>query len=602
MLIKVSSFFRDEEMWEALRAKILPQLIAGKRHGDELRVWCAGCATGEEAYSVAISIAEVLGPAWATQPVKVFGTDADASAIATARRGIYAPQSLENVSPELLQRWFSSAADGMAVKKEIRRNLVFGVNDLVSDAPISRLDLLLCRNVFIYLDTSLQRRVLTRFHYSLRPEGVLVVGKSELIPFAAKIFHPVDLSRRIYRKERREDLSLAAHERLLGLLARSSEDREDPAEATDGALAALGDFTRDAFNSITLPLIATALDGTIAMWNRSAARLWGRTELDVVGKKLVALGLPGLGGDLLVDKSALVREGKAESQMSDGVIARGQGVGDLAISVQVTPMRGRGDETYGLLYTVQDLTSTYALQSELRKAHEDRQSATEELQTINEELQSANEELETTNEELQSANEELQTTNEELESANEELETTNEELQSTNAELDATNRELAHRTEELNVLTFYHRTIVRSLSAAVVVLNPDGRVTIWNLAAERLLGLPESEAVGQLVWSLRIPALRRSLLLRIRKGLGQRLATRIDAVAYELPSGGRGIGSLAAIPISEGEQMLGAVLIFEDATRRIKLAKELRELKTQTNARATREKRERATHVRRTRR
>src|SRR5262249_47025209 len=156
-----------------------------------------------------------------------------------------------------------------------------------------------------------------------------------------------------------------------------------------------------------------------------------------------------------------------------------------------------GEETLGLLYVAQDVTAFRNLDKELRRVSDERQSALEELQTTNEELQSSNEELETTNEELQSANEELNTTSDELQTLNGERETTNEELQSSNAELDATNRELATRTEELNLLGFYQRTIIRSLSAAVVVLDPHGRITLWNLAAERLLGLPENEAMGQ---------------------------------------------------------------------------------------------------------
>src|SRR5262249_36251387 len=148
---------------------------------------------------------------------------------------------------------------------------------------------------------------------------------------------------------------------------------------------------------------------------------------------------------------------------------------------------------------------------------EERQSVVEELQTSNEELQSSNEELETTNEELQSANEELQTTNEELQSTNEELETTNEERQSTNADLDSTNRELRTGTEEMNQLALRQKGIIRSVSAAVIMLDPSGRITLWNLAAERLLGLPETEAVGQILWRARIPALKRTLLVRIKR-------------------------------------------------------------------------------------
>jgi two-component system CheB/CheR fusion protein len=187
--------------------------------------------------------------------------------------------------------------------------------------------------------------------------------------------------------------------------------------------------------------------------------------------------------------------------------------------------------------------------------------------------------METTNEELQSANEELQTTNEELQSTNEELETTNEELQSTNAELDATNRELAHRTEEMNKLAFYQRTIIRSLSAAVVVVDAQGRITMWSLAAERLLGLAESEALGQVFWTLSVPAIPRQLLARMRKALSQNIGNRTEEVQYELPTGGIGTATLIAVPIVDGGAGLGAVIIFEDTTRQSALVAENEKLK-----------------------
>jgi two-component system CheB/CheR fusion protein len=182
------------------------------------------------------------------------------------------------------------------------------------------------------------------------------------------------------------------------------------------------------------------------------------------------------------------------------------------------------------------------------------------------ELERARRDLETAYEELQSTVEELETTNEELQSTNEELETTNEELQSTNAELDATNRQLAHRTEEMNKLAFNQRAIIRSLSAAVIVIDPTGRISVWNVAAERLLGLSEGEAAGQVLWTLHVPALNRGLLAKLRKSLAQNLGMRSDEILYELPSGGTGKATLVAVPILDGGASLGAVLIVEDTT------------------------------------
>ncbi len=566
MLIKVTSFFRDPEMWDRLAAEVIPQLLADKREGEELRVWCAGCATGEEAFSIAILIAEALGTAPRRQEVKVFGTDVDETAIAHARRGLYPLSALASVPIERRSRWFIQEAGGWSVNKEIRRSVVFGVNNLVGDAPISRLDLLLCRNVFIYLDSQLQKRVLTRFHYALRRHGVLVLGKSELIPFAARIYEPIDLSRRIYRKDGHREHT-------------PWQDELVPEAEAAAEVVPPQPLHSDVLHSLPLPMVATSLDGTILFWNAAAGALWSRGEGEATGKKLVSLNLAGLSGEQLVAQSQAVREGRVDSAEGLGSFTRQGAEAGQRLRVAIVPLRDSEARVTGLLYTFHDVTALIDVERELRKATEERLSALEELRTSNEEMQSSNEELETTNEELQSSNEELQTTNEELQSTNEELETTNEELQSTNAELDATNRELAHRTDEMNRLGFYQRTIIRSLSAAVIVVDAGARITLWNLAAERLLGLTETEAMGQVLWTLHVPALARPVLQKVRKSLGSKLGLRMDDVEYQLPTGGAGRASVVAVPIVDGGAPLGAVVLFEDGTRVASLADELARLK-----------------------
>jgi two-component system CheB/CheR fusion protein len=571
MLIKLTCFFRDEEVWRLVRTQLVPQVLQRRRPGAEVRVWSAGCATGEEAYSLAICFAEALGPQFTGQEVKVFGTDVDEAAVAHARRGVYEARSVEGVEPGLLNRWFTRTGEGWAVRKEVRRAAVFGVNNLVSDAPVSRIDLLMCRNVFIYMDADLQKRVLTRFHFSLRPEGVLVLGKSELIPYASRVFEPLDVPRRVYRKNPRHDPGLPGRERLVALLEAEGALSEAPAEGEKaerpGAAAALQSFYRQVLDHQPCPVVVTAADGAVSLWNRAAGRLWGRSEAEVFGKRLSHLALPGLTHELLGEKSALVRNRRSEREWADVSVPGAEGGEPQALRVLVSGVRGPGGELEGLLYVAHELSTVRALEGEVGRLQDELRSSTERLLTANEELQSANEELETTNEELQSANEELQTTNEELQSTNEELETTNEELQSTNAELDATNRELAHRTQETDLLSVYQRTIIRTLSAAVVVLDPQGRVGTWNLAAERLLGLAESEVVGQALWTLAVPALSRALLQDVRRRLAEGRAVRLENEPYALPHGGAGRATIVATPLLGDGVVLGAVLLFEDTTR-----------------------------------
>ncbi|MFL5426454.1 MAG: CheR family methyltransferase [Myxococcales bacterium] len=581
MFIKVTSFFRDKDTWDELSKRVIPQMLAEKRPGEEIRAWCAGCATGEEAFSLALTLAEVLGPSFTNQDVKVFGTDVDEKAIAFARHAHYASDHVESVPPRLLKEWFVEENAGYTIRKDIRRCVVFGVNNVLGDAPISRLDLLLCRNVFIYLDAKMQKRVLHRFHYALRRNGILVLGKSELIPFAAKIYDTVDLSRRIYRKDGKREVDLG-QERLVGLLEQETIDRT--AQDVTADLGTLDQFHRDVLQSLRVPVVATTMDGAVMLWNGAASALWGRSESEVTGKKVASLNLPGLSGELLIEKSRAVRDGRSEREVSPGSVPAGDSVPARQLDVEVSILRDPAGERQGLVYVAHDVTTFREMEVEARRATDERQSSFEELQTLTEEMQSSNEELETTNEELQSANEELQTTNEELQSTNEELETTNEELQSTNAELDATNRELAHRTEEMNKLAFYQRTILRSLSAAVVVLDTQGRINMWNLAAERLLGLAEGEALGQVLWTLAIPAIPRPVLGRVRKSLAQNLANRTEEVEYELPSGGTGTAMVAAVPILDGGAGLGSVLIFEDTTRQTALAAENARLKARNGS------------------
>src|SRR5712691_2121176 len=358
-------------------------------------------------------------------------------------------------------------------------------------------------------------------------------------------------------------------------------------EETRAAMTANEEFHQDVIRSLGIPIVATGLDGALLSWNPSAAALWGRTEAEVSGKKLTALDLPGLSGDLLIEKTVAVREGRSKVETSPGTFTRPSGAKPTELSVEVSPLRNAGREITGLLYTVHDVTAVREMETELRRVSSARENAYEELQTINEELQSSNEELETTNEELQSANEELQTTNEELQSTNEELETTNEELQSTNAELDSTNRELAARTGEMNQLAFFQRTIIRNLSTAVVVLEVTGHIRLWNLAAERLLGVTEDDAVGNVLWTLHVPALSRSVLMRLKKAMSENKPLRAEEVDYELASGSRGRARLTAVPIADDGESLGSVIIFEDVTRLSKVSAELAELKS-GDARAAR--------------
>src|SRR5690242_5109134 len=205
ILINVTGFFRDPEAWDYLRRDVLPTLVAAKNGGRQLRVWSAGCASGEEAYSLAMVLAELLGPAEFRDRVKIYATDVDEDALSYARHGSYTEREVRGVPPELLDRYFDLVAGRYVVRKDLRRSVIFGRNDLVQDAPISRVDVLVCRNTLMYFTAETQARILTRFHFALAPAGILLLGKAEMLLSHGALFAPVDLRRRVFQKAPRAD-------------------------------------------------------------------------------------------------------------------------------------------------------------------------------------------------------------------------------------------------------------------------------------------------------------------------------------------------------------------------------------------------------------
>ncbi|HEY7605181.1 MAG TPA: protein-glutamate O-methyltransferase CheR, partial [Actinomycetes bacterium] len=198
ILINVTGFFRDPPAWELVRGEILPQLLASKPASEPIRIWSAGCASGEEAYSLAMMTAEALGADMVRERVKIYATDVDEEALNQARQARYTARQVEGVPPELLTRYFEGNGGGYVVSKELRRSVIFGRHDLIQDAPISRIDLLVCRNTLMYLNSETQAHLLARFSFALREGGYLALGKAEMLLAHTDLFSPVDLKRRVF--------------------------------------------------------------------------------------------------------------------------------------------------------------------------------------------------------------------------------------------------------------------------------------------------------------------------------------------------------------------------------------------------------------------
>ena len=550
ILINVTGFFRDADAWQELRATILPEMLRERSSGP-VRVWSAGCASGEEAFSLAICLAEVLGADAFRSRVKIYATDVDDEALAQARHASFTPADLEDVPADLVERYFEpvNGTDRLAFRKDLRRCIIFGRNDLVQDAPISRIDLLACRNTLMYFNSEQQARIVQRLHFALNPSGVLFIGKAETLWSHSSLFEATDLKRRFFEKIPNEVL----RERPPGgAFLPPGWDQPDAGRLRDEAL----------LHSPTAHLVVDR-HGLLALASLKADSMFGVGQRDL-GRPFQDLELSYRPAELrshiqeaLTDRRPVV--------LKDVVWVRPGGE-QLHLEVQIVPLDIGGDTTQGVSIFFTDVTAYRRLQIEFEYANR-------QLETAYEELHSTNEELETTNEELQSTVEELETTNEELQSTNEELETMNEELQSMNDELHASNEELRLRTLEVGEVNAFMESVLAGLRAAVLVIDADQRVLVWNRQAEELWGVRREEAVGQhlLALDIGLPMERLRPLVRAVLDGAARPASdgvrvdgvRVDGVRVDGAPGdgttGDGSSADAPAPVAAAELRLPAL-------------------------------------------
>jgi len=472
VLINVTSFFRDEIPWGYLAEEIVPRILEGKGPAESIRVWSAGCATGQEAYTLAMVLCEALGLDQFLRRVKIYATDLDDEALIYARQGSYTAKEVEPVSELLRDRYFERQNGRFYFKKPLRRCVIFGRNDLVSDAPISKIDLLVCRNTLMYFDSQTQARILNRFHFALRPGGFLFLGKAETLSMYANVFEPVDLQRRVFSKV------------STGLRPPRIEVFRNGVNGGNEVEFERDPLSTAAFEKAPLAQFVVDVKGDLVLANDRARHLFRLTNRDI-GRPLQDLELSYRPVEL---RSLIDQIRSEERAIRLGEVAWLMDGDERWFDVQLLPLLNSVRELLGVSVSFDDITVARDLKQELQRSHA-------ELETAYEELQSSNEELETTNEELQSTVEELETTNEELQSTNEELETMNEELQSTNEELGSINDQLRNRGSELNELNLFLRSIFASLGGGVAVIDPELRVKVWNHRAEDLWGVRAEEAI-----------------------------------------------------------------------------------------------------------
>ncbi|EWY40973.1 chemotaxis protein CheR [Skermanella stibiiresistens SB22] len=475
VLINVTSFFRDPEAWTVLREEVVPRIVEQKKDSGPIRVWSVGCASGQEPYSVAMVFAEVLGIENFCRSVKIYANDLDEDALRVARLATYTARDVESVPPPLLEKYFDRINSHYVFHRELRKCIIFGRHNIVHDAPISRADLLICRNLLIYLDGRTQGIVLPRLHYALNTGGYLFLGKAETQLARSKLFDAVNLKSRIFRKIGQEWQRSRG-----GSLSVATENHPVRTLGQNRLLEAIVEGSATAY-------VAISPDGHLMLANTMARRLLeiGPADIDKPFQDLAVSYRPTELRSRIDQVKATNRPLRLDNQNYHRPPAE-----PVWLSIDVLPIHGEGGQLLAVLLGFNDTTRAHLLQREL-------ESTQEALETTVEELQSTNEELETTNEELQSTNEELETTNEELESTNEELETTNEELRSINEELETTNEDMRRQSEESAEFRLHAESILRSMDNGIVVLDHEMRIQSWNRWNENVWGLRSEETIGR---------------------------------------------------------------------------------------------------------
>ena len=494
ILIHVTRFFREPDSYAALAEHVFPKVAVPGRPDGPIRVWVPGCSTGEEAYSIAIALVEHLGDHWSGVTIQVFATDVSEAAIEHARAGVYPESIAADVSPERLRRYFAATEAGYRINKAIRDLCVFARQDLTRDPPFSKLDIVVCRNVLIYLSQPLQRRLMSVFHYALKPNGFLVLGSAETVGTQGDLFAVVEKKHRIYVKKHaltRADMEFRPSE-TPSVRIELPRRGAGPARTFDAA---------QEVSRILLDRYAPA--GVLVDPDLKIVHFRGNTglyleppqgEADLHVLKMAREGLlHGL-------RSALHEVRKSAGPVrKDGLRVRSNG-SMRDVNLEVIPVSERGGGHVLVLF--EDVTAGSGGHGDERKRARSKSPGTkrtkhdpriygleQELAASRDYLQSIIQDLEAANEELQSANEEILSSNEELQSTNEELDTAKEELQSTNEELNTVNEELHGRNEELSRLNSDLVNLLGSVQIAIVMVASDLRIRRFTPMAEKVLNL-----------------------------------------------------------------------------------------------------------------
>jgi two-component system, chemotaxis family, CheB/CheR fusion protein len=526
VLINVTSFFRNPEVFECLRQVVYPKILGDRASSEPVRVWVPGCSSGEETYSHAISLVEMLTEMRLEVPIQIFGTDLSEGAIQRARAGIYRENIANEVSEVRLRRFFHKVPGGYQISKSIRDMCVFARQNVFSDPPFSRMDLISCRNVLIYLSPVLQKRVIPIFHYALKPNGFLLVGNTEgLLGSGAEIFELVERRSKIYQKKAVPSpvtfgLAIGTHEQLDKIQKKPQMPPKDEEQPKTPA-----DVQREADRLLLTKYVPSAVvvtDNLEILQSRGRTSRYLELPTGRASLNLLKMARPGL----LYELRTLIEKARKNSiPIAKDHVTVEDGENRFSVKLEVIPFRTPARDQRHFLVLFEEIIGAKPAEpkSPVRQPAKELADSKEvqiaqlkqELAGTKEYLQSIIEAQEATNEELQSANEEIQSGNEELQSTNEELQTSKEELESANEELNTVNEEIQHRNQQLAQLSNDLINLLNSATIPMVMLGEDLHIRRFTPEAERIFGFNSKDvgkALTHMPLNLELPRLERWML------------------------------------------------------------------------------------------
>ncbi|MBN2894287.1 MAG: PAS domain-containing protein [Campylobacterales bacterium] len=555
LLISVTAFFRDEDAFVELKEAI-DTMVQTRAHQEAFRIWVAGCANGEEAFSIAILFEEAVERHGVEIPYQIFATDIDDHALSLARRGAYAANQLKGVSPELLVKYFVEQDGTYLVKKTLRDHLVFARQNLITDPPFSHIDLISCRNVMIYFNTETQKKVFQTFHYALEKNGLLFLGKSESASSASPdLFEALSNKSQLF-KRRLNSLNMTLDH--INSSKAVAYNHAKSAKTTSLKISANIPLKEQLERTLIGDMIPAAIiinsQGQMLHirgdLNRYLAFPEGRVENNIMTMAR---------SDLKIDIRSLIqrakRDGKAASQ---AIFFEGTKSANHLLYLTLSRMTlDENSDLYALAFFEIDMLEGPHTGGHMRLSEMSNERLQDEVEMFRLRLQTSIQDLETANEELQSANEELQSANEELQSANEELQTANEELQSTNEELSTVNEELEVKSYELSQVNSDLENMLISIDEIILFIDNRLRLQRYTTKAARIFDLVRddlSQVITSFAFTMDIPNLRSELLNVIENEKESRIRVFTHQNSFDL--------RLVAYK-ADAKEVVGVMLFFE---------------------------------------